>query len=100
MQLGMRRNLVRVKGISHGKLLVVVKDKYKKMVLETSKNIDDTHASFSIGLVIDQLNQLKYSLLGNNYHQKQMMDIPLKVIPQVSLQALASKLDMLLLYSP
>lgn len=53
MELGVRRNLVRVKSISHNKLLVVVKEKYKKKVLGSLSRLDDPYVLFFAGLMTD-----------------------------------------------
>ena len=56
MQLGVMRNLISVKSLSHGKLLVVVKEKYKRKVFGQLKTIDDSSGFFFTSLIIDQLN--------------------------------------------
>lgn len=51
-------------------------------------------------LIVDQLNQLKFSLMGNNYSQKQMMDTPVKLIPKVSAPQLREKHQVLIFSEP
>jgi len=56
--------------------------------------------TFLNNLMIDQLNHLKYSLLGNNFYQKQMADIPVKTQPLVSSQLIREKYESLLYSEP
>lgn len=58
-------------------MIVTVKEKYSK-ILHHKTALEFT---FLNNLMIDQLNYLKYSLLGNNFYQKQMVDIQAKAQP-------------------
>lgn len=44
----------------------------------------------------DQLNLVKYRLMGNNYNQKQMADIGVKPMPLLNQQLLREKVDLFL----
>ena len=63
-------------------ILISVKIKY---VNQLSSLID---TSLIGGLLIDQLNQIKFMLCANNFYQKQMLDMPHKQIFSVQVPGL------------
>jgi hypothetical protein len=74
-------------------MLVELNEAHQKIWFH--KHQAELQISLISNLMRDQLNLVKYSLMGNNYNQKQMADI-VKSMPLLNQQLLREKADIFL----
>ena len=76
--------------------LVLVRMKKAKFDLASG----DLDLSTVANLLFDQFNVIKFSLLANNFSQKQMLEIPAKFQPKVAVAAIRARHQPLLVRRP